>query len=171
MATIVHTPRMWPPRSAIISGDQKYRYVLSRSWAKGKHCTFVMLNPSTADGQVDDATIRRCTGFARRFEFDGFHVVNLYVLRATNPKALQEAADPIGNPENDGFLVQYTSQGVVIAAWGAHRFARERSRAVGDMLRAQGVRLFCLGLTKDGSPRHPLYLPADSCLVPFEEAS
>ncbi len=148
---------------ALISLDGKYRYRLSREWdAAANKMTFVMLNPSTADATLDDPTIRRCIGFARRDGFGGIHVVNLYAFRATDPKDMKRATDPVG-PDNDAMLrfafAMAADQGApVIAAWGAqadpHRVLEVRS-LMGD------ADVYSLGVTKGGHPKHPLYLRAD----------
>src|SRR5262245_11810739 len=115
--------------AALISPCGQYRYHLSRVWdaARLRVC-YIMLNPSTADANKDDATIRRCIGYAQRWEvckgvpFGGIDVVNLYAYRATNPTALKLVADPIG-PDNDLWLKRVCSSeevGMIVAAWGAH---------------------------------------------------
>ncbi|OZE35669.1 MULTISPECIES: DUF1643 domain-containing protein [unclassified Rhodococcus (in: high G+C Gram-positive bacteria)] len=150
--------------SASLSSDGRYRYTLRRVWGGGLWLTFVMLNPSTADASQDDPTIRRCCGFARTLGYDGIHVVNLYAYRATRPQDLWTVDDPVG-PENDTALrVALGRPGLVIAAWGAN--ARlDRVRQVAAMPGSN--RLLCLGITKNGAPRHPLYLRADSEPVPW----
>jgi hypothetical protein len=125
-----------------------------------------MLNPSTADDKIDDPTIRRCMGFARREGYFGINVVNLYALRATNPKTVQTASDPVG-PENDSYIQGIClACGEVIVAWGRWTFARQRIQEVSEML--SGVTLKCLGINKDGSPKHPLYVPKNAVFVPWE---
>src|SRR5262245_38555366 len=88
-------------RSAVFSPCRKYRYSLTRIWdAERPNVMFVGLNPSTADDQVDDPTVRRCIGFARKWRFGGMIIVNLFAYRSTDPNRLQEILDPVG-PEND----------------------------------------------------------------------
>lgn len=149
--------------AAVISECGTYRYTLHRRipcalrWVRP--CLFVMLNPSIADATLDDPTIRRCIGFAKAWSCTSLTVVNLFALRATDPKALAAHADPIG-PENDRHIteqLQAHALGIVIAAWGAHAFAQKRAREFAASV--SGVQ--CLGVTKDGSPRHPLYVKAD----------
>jgi hypothetical protein len=114
----------------------------------------VMLNPSTADEQEDDPTIRRCVSFARREAYAAREVVNLYAYRATDPSDLDSVSDPVG-PENDrAILLAAGSAGVIVAAWGAHRLAALRAPHVLHLLDDRDVR--ALGLTKSGQPRHPL---------------
>lgn len=157
--------------SAEISPCGQYRYTLDRPRLDGfpdaGRAVFCMLNPSTADATVDDPTIRRCRGFAERWGCNGITVVNLYALRSTEPRALWEHPDPVG-PENDFRLGRIARQcGDVVCAWGAA--AREdRVRQVVEIFRNARARLFCLGTTKDGHPRHPLYVRGDQPLVPWE---
>nr|WP_300338290.1 DUF1643 domain-containing protein [Actinomyces sp.] len=146
-------------KTAELSPDRRYRYRLTRSWGDGPHVVFVMLNPSTADASEDDATIRRCMGYARDWGFCGIDVVNLYALRSKNPDDLWAASDPVG-PSNDYWLQMIIGQSpAVIAAWGAGA----RPERVAELRRmVPANKLFALGVTKDGAPRHPLYLPKDA---------
>lgn len=153
--------------TADLSEDGLYRYELTRRWSPGMLLRWVMLNPSTADALVDDPTIRRCCGFAKAWNFAGIVVHNLYALRATDPKALRSHPDPVG-PENNRYLSQspmHYSDGV-ICAWGANAEV-ERERAVVRMFADSRTELYCLGTTKAGRPKHPLYLPATARAVPF----
>ena len=153
-------------RAATISVCGKYRYQLTRRWGGGEILPFVMLNPSTADADVDDPTIRRCMGFARREGADGIIVLNVYALRATDPKELAKSPDPFG-PENDAALSQLArcaSRSRIVCAWGAHGGGSNRHIA---LLMSSGASLVCLGMTKNGHPRHPLYVKNDQPLVPF----
>lgn len=143
-------------KSAYISSDGKYRYVLRREWGFDvkNHVAFVMLNPSTADARIDDPTIRRCIGFAQSWGYDGLSVVNLFAYRATNPKNLMRAADPIG-PDNDEWIRDITLRSkITVAAWGTKGNFLGRDQSCGKFLPF----LYCLELTKDGFPKHPLYV-------------
>ena len=158
-------------RHAVISPCGTYRYMLMRDWQHplllpSPTCSlaFIMLNPSTADANLDDPTIRRCMAFARREGFYGIRVFNLFALRSTDPKALRFAADPVG-PENDSHLSRCRMYGDVIAAWGSVPFAADRIRRVLSILRGSAVK--CLGTNKDGSPKHPLYIPKNAPLIPW----
>lgn len=152
-------------RQALIDPTGKYRWWLSRSlesregvdlrgWA-----VFIMLNPSTADAQIDDPTIRRCMGFAYDWGCAHLSVVNLFAIRSPNPMAIYTDQDPIG-PENDEWILSETGKGTkaIVAAWGAHGTFRQRGEKVRAMLDEAGRSVGHLGLTKDGYPRHPLYL-------------
>lgn len=172
--TIV-APREVGYGGALISPCGTYRYVLGRVWDPAiPLAVFVMLNPSTADAVANDPTIGRCIGFARAWGNGGIVVVNAYALRSTDPRALAKAADPVG-PDNDAaiaaVLTANAAAGVnqAVIAWGSHAMVRltGRGRQVLDLLRAQQVTPMCLGMTSSGFPRHPLYLRADTALVPF----
>lgn len=149
-------------RGAILSDCQRYRYVLWRRWDKEKpRLVFIMLNPSTADAELDDATIRVCMGRAHRMGYGGIRVINLFGWRATDPKVLMTAADPIG--EANRYLETHHGAGddLNIAAWGDGGLlkgrARERYREALNILCIDyATRLYCLGLTKAGQPKHPL---------------
>lgn len=154
-------------RAAKISDDGLFRYALLRRWSRDESAfaTFIMLNPSTADADIDDPTIRRCIGFAKAWGMGALHVVNLYALRSTDPKGLWRVDDPVG-PENDRYLTRHalaacTGGLPLVAAWGANA-KPERVEHVASL--PGMVALQALGTTKDGAPRHPLYLRADSVL-------
>ena len=155
-------------KSASISDCGRYRYGLHRWWgADRSRLTFVMLNPSTANAYDDDPTIRRCMGFARTLGFDGIRVFNLYAYRATKPADLWRADEPTGGQRNDDLLREIglmAKHQLVLAAWGANakpgRVAQVRAFPGWEHVK-------CLGQTKDGAPRHPLYLRADTVPQPF----
>ena len=154
--------------SALISPCGRYRYRLTRNWGEGTVAMFVMLNPSTADADDDDPTIRRCIGFAQSWGCGGLCVVNLYALRATDPRDLWkvDAAQRVG-PDNDVHLRLVASGaasvgGPLVAAWGANA----KPSRVAWVREFPGMdRLSHLGLTRGGQPKHPLYLRADTALT------
>jgi hypothetical protein len=155
-------------KAAKLSDDGRYRYALLRRWAHGPAATFILLNPSTADAEVDDPTVVRCVRFARTWGYAALHVVNLYALRATNPAELLKADDPVG-PENDDYLTRHawyahTAHAPLVAGWGIGADPDRVRRILGY---PQIRDLRCLGYTGDGSPRHPLYMRADSQLLPW----
>lgn len=147
--------------SADISECGLYRYTLRRTWASGPSCTFIMLNPSTADADNDDPTIRRCISFAKREGCGSLLVVNLFAFRATKPEDMAKAEDPVG-PENARYLDEATRNpfDTCIAAWGAHPMAQKAGQELADE-----YDLMCLGKTKAGAPRHPLYVKGDAPLI------
>jgi hypothetical protein len=152
---------------ALVDPTGRYRYWLTRHWDDLRRpVTWVMLNPSTADASQDDATIRSCTRLSRPLG-GGLVVVNLFAWRATEPAGLKTAADPVG-PDNDEHLLIRAFQGKrVIAAWGTPGTLLGRGEQVTRLLRRAGIELWCYGVTKNEQPRHPLYLPTASELVPY----
>jgi hypothetical protein len=157
-------------REAVFSDDRAYRYSLSRIWDQAVPALVVIgLNPSSADARLDDATVRRVRGFAHREQRGGLIMVNCFGLRSTNPKALYKAEDPVG-PDNDAHLRSAMTAGApVVAAWGPSGTLHGRAGAVLAIARELEVPISCLGRTRNGHPRHPLYLPADTALEPYEE--
>ncbi len=160
------TTTMVSTRSAVISRCGKYRYHLHRGLGCGPVVTFIMLNPSTADAEVDDPTIRRCAGFARRWGCGALHVVNLFALRTAKPTGLAKVLDPVGL-ENLGWIEHAVGlSDRVVCAWGASgAYMCQDQRVLGWIDGACQPR--CLGVTKDGHPRHPLYVPYSAKLVGF----
>ncbi len=141
---------------ALYSPCERYRYGLSRIWdPSGGLVLFVMLNPSTATETRNDPTIERCERRARAMGLGGLRIANLFGLRATRPQDLKVAADPVG-AQNAEILREW-GQGaaLIIAGWGVHGAHLGRGRAVAREM----PDLWHLGLTKDGHPRHPLYVP------------
>lgn len=157
--------------TATFSPCRTYRYALTRWWDLDRPwAAFIMLNPSTADALVDDPTVRRCLSFAKSWAAGGLVVLNLYALRATDPKMLRGHPDPVG-PDNDRLIASLVSGetllGPVVCAWGAHPGTAARSDRVLTLLRNRAIRPLCLGTTRDGHPRHPLYVRGDTAAVDF----
>jgi hypothetical protein len=190
-------------RGAEISDCGKYRYRLWREWRLGNSqqwdmwteddgspaldgagqqigeplaCVFVMLNPSTADGNEDDPTIRRCVSFAQREGYDRLEVINLFSYRATDPKALlalNHNDDPVGTDNERHVDLTLNRAGLVICGWGVHGgHIGQDETMLGwlqdriDLLPRQ-VAIMALGITKAGHPRHPLYLPSNAPLISY----
>jgi hypothetical protein len=146
--------------SAVISDCGRYRYSLLRVWSELPRVCWIMLNPSTADAHIDDPTIRRCMGFSRAWGAGGIVVVNLFALRATDPDELLSyirGADPL-SAFNDRNIGQCADQRRIIAAWGSHQSIKKSGRDHAVMKLLAGKTIECLGVTKDGYPRHPLYV-------------
>lgn len=156
-------------RSAAISADGQYRWSLARSWDNRPTMAWAMLNPSKADHRHDDPTIVRCMGFARAWGYGAMTVVNLYALRATNPKALWQHHDPIG-PKNDAALA-FVAQNfpLIVLAWGVNARPGRVAEAIHILHRCydNGGQLAVLGWTKNDQPRHPLYMRGDTQPQPW----
>jgi hypothetical protein len=157
--------------TATFGSDGRYRYLLTRRWrAPGPSLGFVMLNPSTADDVKNDATIRRCVGFAKGWGYAGITVANLYAYRATRPsdlRAARRAGIDIVGPGNVATL--QTLPRDVVVAWGNLGQAdKTQAAAVLEALAASGHAIWRFGLTGRGHPRHPLRLAASTVLEPHE---
>ncbi len=152
--------------TACISKNEMYRYYLTREWnADGLRVLFIMLNPSTADASKDDPTILRCIYRAIAEGFGSLEVVNLFAYRATDPNVLATVSDPVG-PDNIAALETAVDRADrIVCAWGVHGFRVPSDSPVWGTLR--GRQLWCLGRTRDGSPRHPLYVRKSTGLERF----
>jgi hypothetical protein len=153
----------------VFSADRRHRYTLIHRpeplLAAGRLLMWVALNPSTADETQLDPTLTRILGYSRREGYDGFIMTNLFAWRATDPKHMKSAADPVG-PENDRWLLETARRcGKVVAAWGSHGSFLNRGRQVGELLR--DFEIVCLSRNADGAPGHPLYLKKTLPFVPF----
>lgn len=161
---------------AEFSADGRYRYRLWRmfdylvSQVPERFVAFVMLNPSTADESKLDPTLRRCEGFAKRWGYNGFQIANVFALRSTDPKGLlAPGVCPVGQSNAAAIRRVARSSEMVIAGWGAS-VPRDWEGTVDETLlviRADRIPHH-LGLTKDGHPRHPLYLRGDVMPRPWE---
>lgn len=151
---------------AEFSKDRKYRYVLWRIWDNRPKVLFIALNPSTANENSDDATIRRIKKFAFDWGYGGVYMMNLFGLVTPYPQELIKHADPIG--DNNGWLEKIAPKcEKVIFAWGAFKEAKERSDQVIKMF----PDAYALVINSDGSPRHPLYVKGDVKPVPYSVKS
>jgi hypothetical protein len=155
-------------RTARLSDDGKYRWILRRYWG-GNYpkttATFIMLNPSTANATHDDPTVRRCIRYAQDWGCHGLSIVNLYAYRATKPVHLWQADDPVGAGNNRYITAEVDRATIAVAAWGT----LAKPQRVKEVLALPGMdRLHVLGLTKHGHPRHPLYIRAGVTPQPWE---
>lgn len=155
-------------KTADISECGQYRYSLTRTWDESlPRVCFVMLNPSTADANVDDPTIRKCIGFAKRWGCGGINVVNLYAWRATDPRELKGLQ--IGSIPENSAAIRTAMCELTVCAWGAVCPRKDLDIQVTRVLCAanlRGIALKCLGYSKNGHPRHPLML---AYATPLEE--
>ena len=150
--------------NAIFSKCRNYRYELWRWWDKSKpFVMFIGLNPSTADETNNDPTIRRCIGFAQEWGFGGLCMTNLFALRATDPKVMINHSNPIGSDNDERLIMVSDKAGKIIASWGTLGNHRNRDKEVIAFI----PDMFCLGVTKNGNPKHPLYIKKDKILEPF----
>ncbi len=145
--------------SAIYSDCETYRYALTRVWNNdAAKVLFIMLNPSKATERQNDPTIERCERRARALGYGGFRAVNIFALRETDPKKMRQHKAPAG-PDNDAVVAESCLWADdILAAWGAHGDHLMRGFEMRDVLKTTGQTIKCLGLTKAGHPRHPLYI-------------
>lgn len=141
---------------------ETWRYSLTRVWdPAGPRALFVMLNPSTATEVQNDPTVERCERRARALGYGAFRVCNIFAYRATDPRVMRAAADPIG-PLNDAAILAGADWAErIVCAWGTHGAHQGRGPAVERLLRATGKPLWHLGLSQAGHPKHPLYIGYD----------
>ncbi len=155
---------------ATLSPDGRYRYLLGRQVQRGGIGTllFIMLNPSTADASVDDRTIGRCMSFAKRDGYERMEVVNCYALRATDPEKLKTELAPEGGPANGIAIAAAVERAHrVVYAWGTLAATHLWMRLHQDIVVPSGKTPYCLGQTKFGLPKHPLYIKGTQPLIPF----
>lgn len=154
---------------ATLSKCGRYRYSLRRRWSAGATVLFLMLNPSKADATVNDPTIVKDIGFAKRWGYGELAVGNLFGWRSTDPDELLLIGRDYIGPDNDVTLVEL-ARGAdrIICAWGSHKAATlPRVKCVLNRLNEHREKMFALKLTKSGAPWHPLYVPYGAELVPF----
>ncbi len=155
---------------ATFSKDLRHRFTLGRQWGDPSAYNLVcwiMLNPSTADATEDDPTIRRCRGFSQRWGHSGLIVVNLFALRATDPAVLETAPDRVGTGNMGAIIGSALEAKRVVCAWGIHGALGGQGEIVTKRLLDRRIPLSCLGTTKAGHPRHPLYLHSATKLERF----
>ena len=164
-------PSLWPvecnvPKDAIFSPCRQYRYVLWRKWDESlAPLAFVMLNPSKADAEIDDKTIKMCRLFAEREHAGGIIAVNLFSFVSTDWRGLLNTSDPVG-PENTKWIdLVCRKASKIVVAWGTKPMFHEKIVAMSQFLSTLGAPVYCLGRTKDGSPKHPSRLAATTPLI------
>lgn len=154
---------------ALFSPCRRYRYRLWRTWDESRPViAFCMLNPSTADETKNDPTVERCERRGRMWGYGSLIVVNLFAWRATDPRDMKAAVDPVGPDNFESIVLAVKASSMFVCAWGAHG----AHCGVGDMV-LRRLRQFypgrahALKINKDGMPAHPLYLPYDLTPVPI----
>ena len=142
---------------ALFSEDRIYRYALWRTWDDSlPKVLFIGLNPSTADEVQDDPTIRRCIRYAQDWGYGGYIMGNIFGYRSTDPKKLKTVNDPIGSDNNYWLKKLHKEAELTIGAWGNHGKLLDRGEEIVNLI----DNLYCLKITKEGQPSHPLYLPS-----------
>lgn len=151
-------------------GGPLYRYRLWRTWdgLTDHRVTWLMLNPSTADGRQDDNTIRRCVGLAHSWGYGGIDVGNLFAWRARHPRDLPKVPGRAVGPDAELWLTAMIagaehhddppSGRIVVAGWGSHPSARLRAASVAGWLHSAGVPIHSVGVNADNAPTHPLFV-------------
>lgn len=157
---------MRPGQPAVFSADRVHRYTLWRDMSgrlfdgEGGYVMFIGVNPSTADEQKDDPTLRKVQTLTRMWGYSEVVMTNLFAFRATDPDVMKASASPIGE-DNDYWLdlcARFAS--MIVCAWGKHGAHRQRDKAVlRRLLNGHGEKIYHLGRNFDGTPKHPCYLP------------
>lgn len=146
--------------------DREYRYVLYREWNNHlPNMVIIGLNPSAADEEYDDRTVRRCINFARREGCGSLTMLNAFAFRATNPDELWTHPNTIGDENDHWIWLECREASKIIIAWGTH--GKKRQARILHMLREKI--LFCFGKNADGTPKHPLYLSNNTMLQVFTQ--
>ena len=154
-------------KKANISDCGKYRYSLERHWGEGnKTVIFVGLNPSIVDAEIDDPTIRRCINFAKSWGYDRLIMLNIFAYWSTDPKGLLEIEDPIGPENNQKSIKLFAEADLIVCAWGSNKLI-SGDLMFGSKYLRHNPKLMCLGKTKNGQPRHPLYVKGDTKLIDY----
>ena len=163
-------PDLFLKSGATFSPCRTWRYALWRIWDDDKMAVlWIGLNPSTAEEEKNDPTVRRCMGFSRDWGYGGIFMLNVFAFRATDPQVMKAAEDPIGQ-ENYRTIQEYHEvAGLTVAAWGVHGAFMDQAAAVCRLERISphaktrylGEDLWCLDITQGGHPSHPLYQPAN----------
>lgn len=156
-------------RSAWFSEDGAYRWALTRVWKPGPIAISAGLNPSTANALQDDPTIHTESVQFDMLGFGGLLKLNVFGFKATEPKDMKKAPDPVGR-DNDAIFEMFLCQrpSLFVATWGMHGRYLDRDLKVLAMLARHRVTPMCFAITMSGMPRHPLYLPHGTKLIPYD---
>lgn len=165
-------PDLWGEsnRGAWISPDGKYRYRLWRRWGPGRLVVFVLVNPSTADGRVDDPTLRRCIAYAKAWGFDALEIINLFAWRDAKVKNLPTDLTIAIGPDNDRHIAEVTARAaLVVAGWGRLEKLPARLRPRARSVHSRLPEPHAIAITKAGHPAHPLFLAKALKPSPYPE--
>lgn len=149
---------------AYYSECERYRYALSRKWRDGESLAYIMLNPSKATEVQNDPTIERCQRRSVALGYGAMTILNLFAWRETDPAKLRRVEDPVGEENEAALRSACLSADTILCAWGVNGAHRGQGEIVEARLREMGKPLHTLGLTKQGYPRHPLYVSYDTPL-------
>jgi hypothetical protein len=167
-AVVEHDRQQGYDDTYVYSADRKYRWRFERRWGDGRTITWIGLNPGTRDTDgLQRPALRRMVTLSRASGYGGLILVNLFGIRARDPKLLRAAGDPVGDHNDE--MIQYATSASVsdmtVACWGHHGRINDRAQYVLDKVVSGDV--YCLGITKQGEPRHPLFVPADARMIPY----
>jgi hypothetical protein len=153
---------------ARFSSCRRWRYLLWRRWDAARPlANFLMLNPSTADEFKLDPSCTRARNYVEEWGFGGILITNIFGWRATDPKDMKAARDPVGRGNDAAILEAARAARLVVCAWGNHGAHRERASNVLHLLRSGRVELTYLKMNPSGHPAHPLYLPGKLKPLPW----
>lgn len=157
-------------KTAHFSPCRRWRYTLWRVWSEEPYANFICLNPSTADEETDDRTVKKCMTLARNWGYGGICITNIFAWRDTDPRKMKLVDNPVGDNNDLWIHLIATSPkcGIVIAAWSGHAGHLNRSTDVKKVL----IRVKLHYLKKgDGEPWHPLYLPNNTKPIEWSEGN
>lgn len=150
-------------KGAQFSDDDKYRFALWRIWDDQKpKLMLIGLNPSKADGETDDPTIRRIRGLSESNGYGGFYMTNLFPFITEYPEKLEYDLESLHKNDFALKLAKVYCEDVCYC-WGAFLQAERRATEIKVMF----PEALCFGKNKNGSPKHPLYLPKSTTLIKF----
>jgi len=159
------------PRGALFSRDNLYRYLLWRRWdSRNGLALWILLNPSTATADRNDPTVERCQRRTLEMGYGGIIIANLFALRSTDPHVLYGNKRAVGADNDRWIELAAAAAQRVYCGWGIHGGYKGRSTRVRSVLKGLGVLPYCLGTTKEGEPRHPLYVSYAVLPEPMTEA-
>ena len=169
----------------LFSECRSYRWILKRELLSGKKTVvFIGLNPSKANSFNNDRTLVRIINFCSRWDYKNIYVINLFGLISKSPIQLSKNKDPVGTNNNLITLksLQFWQENIncdLWLGWGDKGQLYGRDREVIRLIKNRSNlksnqnnysrRVLSLGLSQKGNPRHPLYMPNESFLRPFDQ--